>query len=107
MCVLVLHNIVDASNHMKFVPLRNQKCKNQLIFINLHLNEYSQEFHYYPFKLNHNTLNDLSDKVCIHNKAGDINVSVFKVIKGINESKTLLKHISCEYKCKFDGIKCN
>ena len=24
---------------------------------------------------------------------------------GINESKTLTKHISCECKCKFDGTK--
>ena len=82
MCILVLHNIVAASNYTKFVSLRNQKCKNQLIFINLHPNEYGQEFHYYSFKikLNCNTLNDLSDKVCIHNKAGDINVSVFKMI---------------------------
>ena len=29
------------------------------------------------------------------------------MIIGINESKTLRKHISCEYKCKFDGRKCN
>ena len=29
------------------------------------------------------------------------------MIIGINESKTLTKHISCESKCKFDGIKCN
>ena len=28
-------------------------------------------------------------------------------ITGINESKTLTKHISCECKCKFDGRKCN
>ena len=27
------------------------------------------------------------------------------MIKGINESKTLIKHISC--KCKFEGRKCN
>ena len=25
---------------------------------------------------------------------------------GINESKTLTKHISCEFKCRFDGRKC-
>ena len=25
----------------------------------------------------------------------------------MNESKTLKKHISCKYKCKFDGRKCN
>ena len=29
------------------------------------------------------------------------------MIKGINELKTLTKHISCEYICKFDGRKCN
>ena len=34
------------------------------------------------------------------------NLSVFNMITGINESKTLIKHISCECKCIFDGIKC-
>ena len=29
------------------------------------------------------------------------------MITGINESKTLSKHISCECKCKFDERKCN
>ena len=28
------------------------------------------------------------------------------MITGINESKTLIKHLSCECKCKFDGTKC-
>ena len=29
------------------------------------------------------------------------------MITGINELKTLTKHISCECKCKFDGRNCN
>ena len=29
------------------------------------------------------------------------------MITGINESKTLTTHISCECKCKFDRTKCN
>ena len=29
------------------------------------------------------------------------------MITGINELKTLTKHISCEFKCRFDGRKCN
>ena len=29
------------------------------------------------------------------------------MITEINESKILTKHISCECKCRFDGIKCN
>ena len=29
------------------------------------------------------------------------------MITGINELNTLIKHISCKCKCKFDGRKCN
>ena len=29
------------------------------------------------------------------------------MIIGISESKALKKHISCKFKCKFDGVKCN
>ena len=32
---------------------------------------------------------------------------MFNIITGINKSKTLTKHISCEFKCKFDGRTCN
>ena len=35
------------------------------------------------------------------------NLSVFNMIAGTNELKTLTKHISSECKCKFDGRKCN
>ena len=37
----------------------------------------------------------------------DLNLSVFNMITETNESKTLTKYISCEYKCKFDGEICN
>ena len=37
----------------------------------------------------------------------DLNLSVFDMITGINESKTLAKHVSCDCKCKFDGRRCN
>ena len=82
--------------------------------LNLHPNEYSWKFHSYPFsvKLNKcvgscNTLNDLSSRVCIPNKKEDLNLRLFSMITGINESKTSAKHLSCEFKCKFDGTICN
>ena len=62
--------------------------------INLHSNEYSQEFHYYPYavKLDRcvgscSTLNYLSIQVRVSNKTEDLNLSAFNVIMGINESK--------------------
>ena len=54
-----------------------------------------------------NTLNDLSGILFVPNKTEDLNLSVFSMIAGINESKTLTQHISCKCKCKFDGRKCN
>ena len=106
----LLNGLVNESNHTKCVWLSKQKCMIQPTLINLHPNEYGQEFHYSPFavKLDRcvggcNTFNDLSNKPCAPNKTEDLNLSVFKMITGINKSKTLTKHISCEYKCKFDG----
>ena len=49
-----------------------------------------------------NTLNDLSNKVCVLNEIKDLNIHVFNMTTGISESKILTKHISCECKCKFD-----
>ena len=89
------------------------KNERSNLHFNLHYGEYSQEFHYYPFavKLDRcvgscNTLNDLSNKVCIPNKTEDLNLSVFNMIIAINESKNL-KGISCKCKRELNGTKCN
>ena len=41
--------------------------------------------------------------MCVANKTEYLNLSMFNMITGINESKTSTKHISCKCKCKFDG----
>ena len=45
----LLTGLVKGSNHRKHVSLSNQKCMTQPTLINLHPNEYSQEFQYSPF----------------------------------------------------------
>ena len=114
MFIGLLSGIVNASNHIKCMLLSNKKCMIQLTLINLHPNEYRQELHYYLFAVNLdrcigscNTFHDLSNKVCVPNETEDLNLSVFNMITGINELKTLTKHILCKCKCKFDGRKCN
>ena len=89
----LLSSIFNTYNHhSNWISLSNPRCMIPIILIKLHSNEYSQEFHYYPFsvKLDRyvgscNTLNDLSNKICIPNKAEDLNLSVFIMITGINE----------------------
>ena len=87
MFIGLLTVLVDGSNHTKCVLLSNQKYMIQPTLINLHPNEYSQKFHYYSFavKLDRcvgscNTLNDLSNKVCVPNKTKDLNLSMFNII---------------------------
>ena len=98
------------------MPLGIQVIKNVrfnlLLLIYLWLDTV-KKLHYYPFAVNLdlyvgscNTLNDLSNKVCVTNEPEDLNLSVFNMITGINESKTL-KHISCKYKCKYDACNSN
>ena len=53
-----------------------------------------------------NTLNNVSNKVCVPNKTDDLNLTVFNMIAGINESKTWTRHISCQCKCRFHVTKC-
>ena len=73
MFIVLLASIVNASNYTKCVLLSNQKCEIQPTIINLHPNEYSQEFHCYPLSLKldrcvGSTLNDLFNKVCVPKK---------------------------------------
>ena len=79
----------------------------QPTLINLHPNKHNQEFHYFAVKLDGcvgscNAVNDLSNKVFVPNITEDLNPSILNMIIGINEWKTLTKHISRECKCRFD-----
>ena len=49
--VLLLTNIVNASNHAKHVSLSNQKCEIQPTLINLYPKEFNQELHYYHYQV--------------------------------------------------------
>ena len=69
--MVFLSSIVNAFSHKKCVSLSNQKWKIQPTLINLHPNEYNQEFHYNPFGVildrcagSSNTLNELSNRAC-------------------------------------------
>ena len=72
------------------------------------------ELNYYSFMINLNkcsgscnAVDDLSTKICVSRKTEDINVKVFKLVTRINEAKTLIKHISFNFKCRFNSTTCN
>ena len=76
MFIVLLTRIVSASNNAKSISLSNQKCAILPALINLHSNEYNQEFHYYLFAVkldgcvaSFDILSDLSNEVRVSNKA--------------------------------------
>ena len=54
-----------------------------------------------------NTAEDPSSKICVPCEIEHVNLKVFNMIKGTNQSKTLIKYVSCEWRCRFTGRKCN
>ena len=81
--------------------------------INLHPNEYSQGLRYYPFAVNLdkcvescNILNDISNRVCVPNKAKDLNSHVFNIISRIRESKNINKayHVNAKINLMVENL---
>ena len=94
MFIKLLTGLVNVSNHTKCVSLNNKKCMTWPTLMNLHPIEYSPKFQYCPLavKLDRcggtcNTVNDLSNKVCVPNKTDDLNIHDFNTITGKNEYK--------------------
>ena len=69
------------------------------------------EFKYYPFMISLNectgSCNILSSKICVPKERKYINVKAFNMITNKNEGKARTKHISCNFKCKFNSAVCN
>ena len=90
--------------------MNNQLCMVMTMPSNLYLDELL----YYPFIINMsrsdgscNTAEDSFERICVPNKMKDVNLKVHNMIKQINESKTLVKHIGYECRCEFGGRKCS
>ena len=68
---------------------------------------------FYPFTVsvnkygrNRNTIDDPCARVCFANKVKNMNVEVFILMLGINETRFLVKHESCECKCRLSESVC-
>ena len=65
------------------------------------------ELNYYSFMISLdkcngscNAVGNLSAKICVPSKTKDVNVKVSNMIRSIFEAKKLVRHISCDCKCK-------
>ena len=69
---------------------------------------------YYPFIVSLgrcnkscNTVEDPFGRIYVPSKIEDLNLKVFNILKGMNESKSFLKQISCKCSCELERRKCD
>ena len=86
-----------AAKTMKCVSINYQQYIVKPILFDLN----TDELRSYPFIIsmnrcdgNCNTTEDQFGRTCVSKKLEDVNLKVFNIINGINELKTLVKHIS-------------
>ena len=101
MFIELVSSTVSASNHTKYISLNNEQCITQHTLIDLYPTKCSQGISYYPFAVylakcvgSCETLNNISNRVCVPDKTEDLNLSVFNMMTGINESKKLTQDVS-------------
>ena len=99
----------SRSLETKCVSLNNEPCVIRYTAIDLN----HVGFSYCPFMIGLDKCNgrssvvvNLSAAICVLSETEDASVKLFNIVTGINEVKTLVKHISFDCKCKFDSTTC-
>ena len=54
-----------------------------------------------------NVIEDLPTETCVSSETKDVTFKAFNIIATINDVKSLVKHISCDFKYKVDSTTCN
>ena len=88
-------------NAMKCLSMNNQPYPVRPTLINMNLDE----LHHCPFIISMNRFDGSCNT--IKNPFEGVNLKSFSMMKGINESMTLAKHVSWECRCDLDDKKCN
>ena len=106
---LFLSSLVSATS-LSCISMNNQACKVRPEINNVSSNETV----FYPFSIKTskcsdscNNINDPYAKICVPDAVKDLNVKVFDLMSGTNETSHIKWHETCKYKCILDVIISN
>ena len=106
---LFLSSLVSTTS-LNCISMKNQECKVRPEIINVNSNEPV----FYPFSIKtskcSDSCNDINDpyaKICAPNVTKDLNVKVFNLTSGTNETIHIKWYETCNCKCRLDASVCN
>ena len=105
--VVLLSSLACVADLTKCLFLNDESCMVRPTIIDMS----PVELKYYPFMISLNkctgSCNIVSSKICAPKETKDIYVKVFNMITNKDDAKAIIKHISCDCKCKFNSTTCN
>ena len=106
---LVFLSTLTGINSLSCISMNNQECKVRPQII---VNEGDLEF--FPFSIKTskwsgscNNINNPCAKLCVSDAVKNLNVKVFHLEPGTNETRHIEWHETCKCKCKFNSSVCN
>ena len=108
--VLGLTILLNITNALKCISMKNQECKVRPEIININSN--NSIFSPFSVEINRrngncNNINDPYAKICVFDTAKNLNVKVFNSMTLTNETKSIKRHETCKCICRLNGIICN
>ena len=95
---------------IKYVSLNNYLCQATVTLVNVSSSEtlvYLVTVSVDNCSGSCNTINDSYAWVCVSNKVKNMNVEVYNLMSGVNETRFLVQHESCDCKCVLNKSVCN
>ena len=108
--VLGLTVLLNFTNGLKCVSMKNQECKVRPEIISINSNNPM----FYPFSVkvnkcsgNCNNINDPYARICVPDTAENLNVKVFNLMSETNKTRSIKWHETCKCICRLNKITCN
>ena len=107
---LALLLTLTSVNLLSCISMNNQECKVRPQIVNVN----SDEPVFYPFSIKTskcsgscNNINNPLAKLCVPDVVKNLNVKVFNLVSGTNETRRIEWHETCKCKCRFNSSVCN
>ena len=106
---LVFLSTLTSVNMLSCVSMSNQECKVRLTLVNVN----GDDSEFFPFSVKAskcsgscNNINNPLAKLCVPDVVKNLNVKVFNLVSGTNETRCLEWHETCKCKCRFEHSVC-
>ena len=111
----VLHRLtflpaLTSVNLLSFISMKNQECKVRPQIVNVNVDDPV----FFPFSIKTskcsgscNNINNPLAKLCVPDVVKNLNVKVFNLVSGTNETRRIEWHETCKCKCRFNSSVCN